>query len=160
MDQLLAHAVSMPAVFDELANETYTKTELQIIRKGSLYTEDILKKMMKNITLLAASIFRDHPRVTKRPPLEEVLDTFIFRSALCGNLLALRWISVGGAKNILPERMRNDLVDMFVAAYATYFDGLLTADKKLNKLYQEAVVLLHALSTANPAVGIGSRCQP
>ena len=67
---------------------------------------------MKNVTLLSIKMFGDHPRVTKKPPLPELVNTYIFRMALCGNLLAQEWIAVGGAKNVKPERMRNDVVDM------------------------------------------------
>ena len=37
--------------------------------------------------------------------------TFIFRYALAGYLVALRWMAVGGAKNVKPEKIRNDIVD-------------------------------------------------
>jgi hypothetical protein len=32
---------------------------------------------------------------------------------------ALRWMSVGGAKNVKPEKIRNDIVDATYVAYAT-----------------------------------------
>ena len=38
--------------------------------------------------------------------------------------------------------MRNDLVDINFVAYATYFDGILSADKKLGEIYDEASWLL------------------
>lgn len=79
--------------------------------------------------------------------MAELPNMFIFRVALCGYLLCLRWISEGGAKTVRLEKMRNDLVDIFIAAYATYFDGLLTADKKLNAIYHEAVFLLPRIVT-------------
>jgi len=102
--------------------------------------------MMKNITLLSIAMFRDHPQVTKKPPLAELINTFIFRMSLCGNLLAQEWISVGGAKGVKPQKIRNDIVDISFAAYATYFDGLLTGDKKLLKIYGNAVWWIERLS--------------
>jgi hypothetical protein len=57
-------------------------------------------------------------------------------------LWALRWIAVGGAKSTKPEKIRNDMVDLFLAAYATFFDGLLTSDRKLAALYRDADRLL------------------
>ncbi len=38
--------------------------------------------------------------------------------------------------------MRNDLVDMTYAAHATYFDGLLTGDSKVNEIYIQAKHLI------------------
>ena len=37
--------------------------------------------------------------------------TFIFRYALAGYLVALRWMAVAGAKNVKPEKSCNDIVD-------------------------------------------------
>lgn len=47
-------------------------------------------------------------------------------------------MSVGGAKQVKPTNIRNDLIDVIFAAYATYFDGILSADKKLNTIYRGA----------------------
>jgi hypothetical protein len=44
---------------------------------------------------------------------------------------------VGGAHQAKPERIRNDLVDVTFAVFATYFDGLLTGDKKIDEIYHE-----------------------
>lgn len=144
MDRMLTDAADMPNILDEVA-ETYTKTELRVIRTGAAYTEQMTDKLIKDILLLALCLFRDHPRVTKLPNAKELPNTFIFRTALCGHLLSLRWIAVGGARNIKPEKMRNDMVDINFAAYATYFDGLLTADKKLNEIHEKAAYLLPIL---------------
>jgi hypothetical protein len=38
-------------------------------------------------------------------------------------LLANRWISVSGAHQAKPEIIRNDLVDVNFAVFATYFDA-------------------------------------
>ena len=141
MDRMLADAANMPSAIDEVA-KTYTNAEVRILRKGSKFTNEMIDKLIQNILLLAVHLFKDHPRVTKIPDEVELPNTFIFRAALCSYLLSLRWISVGGARNIRPERMRNDIVDVYFAAYATYFDGLLTADQKLNEIYREAAFLL------------------
>jgi hypothetical protein len=58
-------------------------------------------------------------------------------TALCAYLLLKRWISVGGAHQAKPERLRNDMVDVNFAVFATYFDGFLTADRKITEIYLE-----------------------
>ena len=40
--------------------------------------------------------------------------------------------------NIRPEKLRNDMVDVNFAAYALYFDGILTNDQKLRAVYERA----------------------
>jgi hypothetical protein len=85
-------------------------------------------------------------------------DTFIFRFALCAYLHALHWIAKGGAPGRKPEKMGNDMVDVALAAFGTCFDGVLTNDKLVTKLHEQAMELLkseflarkgdHALSAA------------
>jgi hypothetical protein len=49
--------------------------------------------------------------VNQRAHGRELPYTFIFRYALAGYLVALRWMAVAGAKNVKPEKSRNDIVD-------------------------------------------------
>jgi hypothetical protein len=71
---------------------------------------------------------------------------------LCGYLLALRWIAVGGAAGATAKKLRNDMVDVNFAATATDFDGLLSADQKLIAIYNEARYLLDTLYVPRHAV--------
>jgi hypothetical protein len=92
---------------------------------------------MTNIMGTATSMFLLHPRVKKFPQGKDFPNTLLFRAALCINLWGLRWITVGGASRAKPNKIRNDMIDINFAAYATFFDGLLTADKKLAALYTQ-----------------------
>jgi hypothetical protein len=87
---------------------------------------------------LAVELYAGLPVIEKLPPFHELPNNFVFRYSLMGQLLALRWISDGGIENIKPKRLGNDLVDMSHAVYATYFDGLLTREKKWLEIYDDA----------------------
>ena len=41
----------------------------------------------------------------------------------------------GSPKNVKKEKIRNDIVDLNFCTYATYFDGLLTKDKRCLTMY-------------------------
>lgn len=114
------------------------------LRRGE-YPDGAASVILSNAIKLAGLFFRDHPSVNRIPPYNELFHTFLFRSALMGFLLTLKWISVGGIESILPERLTNDIVDMTQAVYATYFDGFLTHEKKWIELYEEGVVAINAL---------------
>ena len=144
--QDVADAAGLSEAIDEVA-KNYTEAELRTLRKGSPFTEKMTDKVIRGVLLLAAELMRKHPRVTKLPAATELPNTYIFRDALCAYLLTLRWISVGGARNVKPEKLRNDMVDVSFAAYATYFEGPLTADKKLSQVYEEAKYLLDSVFT-------------
>ena len=148
MDAMIADAIGLPDAFGEIAT-AYTEAELRIIRNGSPFTEGIFDKLVRGVLFLAADLMKKHPQVTRLPDAKELPNTDIFRDALCAYLMTLRWISVGGARNTRPEKIRNDMVDISFAAYATYFDGLLTADKKLGQLYEEAQYLLSSFFLRN-----------
>ncbi len=60
-------------------------------------------------------------------------------------LLCLRWISDGSINSLKPDKRLNDLIDMNYAAYATFFDGLLTDDKKLIDIYRDACFFLNEI---------------
>ena len=100
---------------------------------------------------VAAVLFRDHPDVETVPSAETLPNSLVFRYALAGYLLALRWISDGGINSVPTTTLTNDLADMAHVAYATYFDGVLSADGKLNELYEEVEWLLRNVFTARLA---------
>ncbi len=138
MDRVLVDAGKMAEHIEGLA-KTFTNDELRALRTGSPMPDGMAEKIFKNIMLVAGLLFRDHPRAKKLPPWNEAPNTFIFRLAICLYLLALRWIAVGGARGAKPKTVLNDMIDLNFAAYATFFDGLLTSDRKLSNLHKDAM---------------------
>jgi hypothetical protein len=134
----------------ERLTKTLTDTDVRALKVRAETREAIAHKTLENVLWIASFMFRDHPRVSKRPRWDEAINTFIFRSALCLYLWVLHWISVGGAKGAKAETIRNDIVDLTFAAYATFFDGLLTGDNKLSEIHKGAVWLLRVLRLGVP----------
>lgn len=120
----------------------YTDAELKILRKGEPVTPALFGKITEHIFELARSLFASDPRFKKLPAAKDLANTFIFRYAVAGYVLALRCIKDGGAVGALPENIRNSLVDAIFAAYATYFDGFLSKDKKAQGIYETTSELL------------------
>jgi hypothetical protein len=148
MDRVLAQVADMPEAIEEMT-KIYSDAELKILRRGEGATNEIMIKFIRSVMDLSALLFRRHPQVSRFPNATELPYTFIFRSSLCWLLIARRWISVGGAKRVKTEKLRNDMVDGFFASYATYFDGLLTFDKKLIEIYRDASAMLQAIVGRN-----------
>jgi hypothetical protein len=141
LDRMVIDAKRMPKVFEAVA-KTFTEAELRLLRTTPGCVDQMFDKVISHVVDLAASMFRDHPKVSKFPSWAELDNTFIFRFSLCAYLWVLKWISVGGGPGTSPERLRNDMVDVNFAAFATYFDGLLTADRKAAVIHQDAVSML------------------
>lgn len=115
---------------------------LKELRTGDSLKPETIDAIIRHILLVAAYLFRDHPDAGEIPPACEVPRTFILRCALASYLLALRWISESGIQSATPGKLANDLVDMALVAYATFFDGILSRDRKLLEIYKEASFFL------------------
>jgi hypothetical protein len=111
--------------------KNFTEAELKALRKHEPITQEMFGKIRSHVLEMAAFLFMSHPHFTELPAARELPYTFIFRYAIAGYLVALRWISVGGAKSAKPEKIRNDIVDAAYAAYATYFQGLLSGPARV-----------------------------
>jgi len=141
MKNLLKTAESMSSAVRSLTKH-YTKDELRILRADSPLTEEMANKLIQDVLRIAAAAFTDNSKIQKWPDDSTLPNTFVFRSALCYYLLALEWIKVGGASGANAATLRNDIVDSNFAAYSTYFDGLLSTDVKLVRIYKTASFLL------------------
>ncbi len=144
LDRMLTEAETTGAAFRKFA-ALHSKDERRAVREGLSYSNEFVQKTMRGILQMAGEMFRQHPNANFVPTSREVPNTFIFRVALCGYLLALDWAANGGADNANPETLRNDIVDVNFAAFATYFDGLMTRDGKGRRIHAEARLWLTAL---------------
>ncbi|MFA5049347.1 MAG: hypothetical protein WC516_10050 [Patescibacteria group bacterium] len=122
--------------------KSYKSDQLVALRKKEELKFEVIDKVIKHIMLLAATLFKNHPDVQEFPQFPQVRNSYIFRFAISAYLLNLRWISDGGIENVNLDRLRNDVVDMNYVTYATFFDGLLTKDNKMEEIYQETCFIL------------------
>lgn len=144
LDKMLNDLSDMPTVISHLESDL-TSEEIRRLRHGEPLNDEMLKRFLLAVRQLALTMFADHPRVNVLPKFNDVSNSFIFRTALCTYLQAIHWVSEGGAVGSKPERHRNDAVDSIFAAYATYFDGFLSNDKKAYALYQNAKYVLESI---------------
>lgn len=123
---------------------TFTKDELKNIRFDKERSLETSKKLAGILMIILDKFFESHPLRPKRPKGPEILNTFIFRSAVAALIFILGWIRLGMQKQISAKKHGNDIVDMVFAVYGTYFDGILTDDQKLLGVYEELKVALEA----------------
>jgi len=141
MDKMLASMTEIRLAIEEMAGD-FNDIDLKFLRRDKFITNEFFDKFVKTVMQVSVVLFTKHPYVIKFPSSRELPYTFIFRLVVCMLLSARIWISVGGAGKAKPEKLRNDMVDTFFAAYATYFDGLFTCDRKLIEIYEEASLLI------------------
>ena len=149
IDRMLLDMPTFSSGIDRMA-ATYSPAELKILRRREQPTPGMHKKLVQNVLSLARQFFKEHPGVTEVPTGPEMRNAFIFRYALCGYISILKRIADGGAGNAKPNKLRNDVIDVNFAAFATYFDGLMTADKRAGEIYAEATHLLREVFAMPP----------
>ncbi len=140
-EQMQSHQLIVDAI--KGFAKSYDPSHLKALRKGKELPPDFMDRITKNILLTTQFLLEKHPDVQALPEGEYLRNNYVFRFAICTHLLSLRWIKDGGYEQVSKEKLRNDIVDMSYVTYATYFDGLLSLDKKLNEIYNDTMNYLH-----------------
>lgn len=143
-DVILPHAGTWLSRIDSVVRVTYSESEMKMLRQPNFSIDrSIAIKILRSTFELGYSALEHHP--ARRRLTRDVMhfkNTFPFRYALCVYMLVVDWIACGGGTKTKATKVRNDLVDAAIAAYATYFDGLLSADGKALYIYDHAMAIL------------------
>lgn len=118
--------------------KTWTRKEY---KEAFIHVLTFTKKTFEKIEEKFEKIEKKFKKTNEIRPLERenCLDHFLFRYVLSNYLLVLKWLIDHGWETYPDEKMRNDAVDMFYVAFATYFDGVLSNDRKINSIYQQVI---------------------
>jgi hypothetical protein len=136
-DDLKREVADLGERIDEFVSQ-FSKPDRARIRAGLLPSEDGMQHALHVIVTNTYDILQKHPTVYRWPKRHEVVNTFIFRACLCRILLAMLIGSRGSQEDTSIEKLANGQVDSFIAAYATYFDGVFSADKNLVATFAQA----------------------
>lgn len=98
------------------------------------------------------SIFGDHNLI-------EVINHFQVRHVLAKIILSIHWI-LDGRQTLSDERLRNDQVDAVFATYGTYFNGLMSADRRANRLHVELREVIRAVAPRGKGLILPSPYTP
>lgn len=121
--------------------------QLKAFKAGKGLHSDIMENMSKRIFSSTLNAFKYYFGVKERPDFDTVKNSYVFRNLVSAFLWSLRWIKDGGIDSLPEEKIRNDIVDMSYITYATYFDGLLSLDKKLNAIYTDTLNYLRLIDS-------------
>lgn len=145
MDRLVNDAGALAPVIREI-EQNFTRDELSTIRANAPFPEALIDKTLNLTIQMAAETIRLHPNPpTYLRDFDDLFNTFLFRHAVSSIVWSIDWIRRGGADDVKAERMRNDVVDVILAAYGTVFDGLMSTDKKARRIYDETTVILNSI---------------
>lgn len=122
----------------KMLEKSFQPSHLKVLRKRDKLPSKVIDKIFHDIISFAVILFKIHPDISELPSAPQIRNTYLFREAISSYLLALWWIAEGGPRNVSAEKLRNDVVDMSYVTYATFFDGLLTKDNKMQQIYKDA----------------------
>ena len=150
MDGLLPEAHKMMRLFAEWDRELSAaqKKELRGIvegdRKLSLGMQELtFHKAVK----LGGSLFNAHKVTRANVPatIPEMVNLLAFRYGAMMVALYMRLRNTGGTDASSDKQVLNHLMDIKIAAQATYFDGFLTREPDLHDTYQIAITMIAGL---------------
>lgn len=125
----------------ELEKE-YTSKVIKDLRVSKKWNNEIKKNAWEQSKKMAQIMFTSHPSTYRLPRKDELERTFIFKNCLCAQSYFINWIIQGSHAKLKEDNIKNDIIDINFAAFALYFDGILTSDKKLINTYNSAKDIL------------------
>jgi len=140
MAVVLAGSSDFPADLAEF-EAFFTATDLTHMRRGGTLTPAMHNKFDNAVGAIAHSVFQKAPVPLTYPSAENWPNHFILRNAFCNGVYMLSFIQRGiGARR--PEKARNDVVDILLATYGTYFNGVMSNDELTNHVHHIGRFLL------------------
>ena len=143
MDFLLENAKQFPRIFTMITS-LFTRDELIELRDRSPRSASTQIKLLDLMFEQTRVLYTKGGIEAQYWPksFADARNTFAFRYALCVTLLFSHWVAEGKQMAKKPEKIVNDIVDVNVAAMATFFDGVLSNDARVSSLHAEARYVL------------------
>ncbi len=143
LDFLLKNAKQFPRIFATITN-LFTRDEIIELRDRSPRSASTQIKLL-GLMFEQTKVLYSHGGIEKQywpETIKDATNTFPFRYAICMTLLFSHWVHEGRPMEKKPEKIVNDIVDVNVAAMATFFDGILSNDARVLSLHSEARYVL------------------
>lgn len=115
-----------------------SKAEKKALRRRHPYGDATISLILKNLEKMTLQLFSSVVDFSKKRNFEEFYNSYLFRGGVCHYFLMQDLYLAGGLQDLKSKKLLNDVLDMQIAGYATYFDGLLTNDKKAQRIYKVA----------------------
>lgn len=126
---MIEGALDIMLSLPEMEEQMFSANDIGIIRRNERYTHE----MFGSIFSAAEQIWEvicEAMDLSSREQASAKASTLQFRIALGIVIYLLWWISKGSQSKKKIEATRNDVIDIFLAAQASYFDGFFTRDGK------------------------------
>lgn len=156
MAKILADMIELPEALRNMMQAFLTKDEIAGIRARKPHSAALIEKFLDLTDEMAFRFYKAHPQKPRHPTRRARYDAFMYRFAMGCLLYLFGWIREGGQLGKAPEKFRNDTVDINFATYGTYFNGIMSNDKKVRDLNWELTVILEKIGARVPESYLGA----
>lgn len=144
MDRMLAGFADMAPAMAEFT-KPFTAAELSIIRQEQDFTPAMTEKFFGLAASMADAVFEARPELAM-PSIDRRPDHYVFRNCPCYAVYMMSKVHIG-ARAWKGQVARNDSIDVMLAAYGTYFDGVMSHDRLTNEVFHITRFLLSNTGT-------------
>lgn len=108
---------------------------LKVLRNEHRLTPEMVKQLRDSVVGSTVDMLKHYGGLSGIPDPHDVVHSFILRFVLANYVLGLHWGVKGAVYTVDAMRLRNDVTDASYGAYASLFDGLITADNKMAEIH-------------------------
>lgn len=149
----------------QYAKKQFNESEIAEIKGGYLQNYSTQAKLFELMDTISGNLFNlVNVPMDKRPVMKaDAVHYFLHRYAICITVLFMTWLKQGNL-SAATDKLVNHVVDMHVAAEATFFNGIISADKHVKAAYRlsrQLIGLQHGFSLSlngevklKPVVGV------
>lgn len=148
---MLEGAEDVLVALPEMAEQMFTPQHLRIIRTNVRYTPEMFSSIFGAADQIWETLSGRNAESTLTEPEEFRTRGYLYRYSLAIVIHLLWWIRNGSQPQTRLDRASNDFIDLSFAVYGTYYDGLMTSDKKAAWMYQNLCLALHVVGAEVPA---------
>ena len=150
METILGDMDGLPGAFSDMMRTMFTQDEVSALRAGEPHSAALVRKFFDIADYVALRFYKAHPEKPQPPTRRSRYDSFMYRFSMACLLYFLSWVRDGSQLNKAPAKLRNDVIDINFATYGTYFNGVMSDDKRVQALHLELRVVLEAAGARIP----------
>jgi hypothetical protein len=133
-------AETAPRIFNlfRQAEREFTSGDVRHLCQRRSYPASLQEKLVQ-LAFAIREVLICEQRGRFPTEMTRAVNTYLFRYSLIVALFFARWVKTGRMDITNSDKLINQILDMKIAAMATFYDGLLTREPKMAEMYEEAV---------------------
>jgi hypothetical protein len=126
----------------------FTDEQLTELRGSKRYSKELCDTIELQLREIWQLLYHTHPDIRELRHMEEVVNHIVFRYTVAGYVWLLEKLRNGasGKQPLSPKKVTSDFIDIVYVAYATYFDGVLSKELRVQQNFDETLVILKQMA--------------